>query len=59
MMPYDEPAIDRFLSFLADNMQRRPEALAPLSLRLASRLARLTEGLALDYDDPIEGDVDL
>ncbi|WP_319799194.1 type II toxin-antitoxin system PrlF family antitoxin [Nitrobacter sp.] len=56
---HDDPAIDRFLAFLADDIQRRPEALTALSPTLASRLAALTEGVKVDLDAPIDGDVAL
>ena len=54
-----DPAIESFLSFLADDIQRRPEALAALSPALADRLAALTKGVAVDLYAPINGDVDL
>ena len=56
---HDDPAIDRFLAFLADDIQRRPEALVALSPALAGRIAALTEGVKVDLDAPIDGDVDL
>lgn len=56
---HNDPAIDSFLSFLAGDIQRRPEALAALSPALADRLATLTKGVAVDLDAPIDGDVDL
>ena len=56
---HDDPAIDSFLSFLADDIQRRPEALTALSPALADRLATLTKGVAVDLDARIDGDVDL
>ena len=56
---HDDPAIDHFLSFLADDIQRRPEALAALSPALAERLTALTKGIGVDLDAPIDGDVDL
>ena len=56
---HNDPAIDGFLSFLADDIQRRPEALAALSPALAARLTALTKGVAVDLDAPIDGDVDL
>jgi antitoxin PrlF len=56
---HDDPAIDRFLSFLAHDIQRRPEVLAALSPALAERLAGLTNGVAVDLDAPIHGAVDL
>lgn len=56
---HDDPAIDGFLSFLATDIQLRPEALAALTPALAERLAVLTKGVAVDLDAPIDGDVDL
>ena len=55
----DDPAIDSFLSFLAEDIKRRPEALTALSPALAERIAALTEGVKVDLDAPIDGDVDL
>lgn len=56
---HDDPAIDKFLSFLAEDMKRRPEALTALSPAIAERLAALTQGVKVDLDAPIDGDVDL
>lgn len=55
----DDPAIDRFLAFLAEDIERRPEALTALSPELVRRIEDLTKGIAVDLDAPIEGDVDL
>jgi antitoxin PrlF len=54
-----DPAVASFLAFLAEDVRRRPEALAGLSPALAERVAKLTEGIAVDLDAPIDGDVDL
>lgn len=56
---HDDPAIDGFLSFLADDIKRRPEGLSALSPALAKRLKALTKGVAVDLDAAIDGDVDL
>lgn len=56
---HDDPAIDRFLTFLAEDIKRRPEVLATLSPALAERIAALTDGVEVDLDAPIDGDVDL
>ena len=56
---HDDPAIDSFLSFLAEDIKRRPEALTALSPTLAERIAALTEDVKVDLDAPIDGDVDL
>lgn len=55
----DDPAIDGFLTFLAADIKRRPEALTALSPALTDRVAELTKGIAVDLDAPIDGDVDL
>lgn len=55
----EDPAIDRFLVFLADDVARRPEAVTALTPALAERLAALTEGVKVDLEAPIDGDVDL
>lgn len=55
----EDPAIDRFLAFLADDIARRPEAVTALTPTLAERLAALTEGVKVDLKAPIDGDVDL
>ena len=56
---HDDPVIDSFLAFLADDIKRRPEALTALTSALAERIATLTEGVKVDPDEPIDGDVDL
>lgn len=55
----EDPAIDRFLAFLVDDIARRPEAVTALSPALAERLAMLTGGVKVDLEAPIDGDVDL
>lgn len=55
----DDPAIDGFLTFLADDIKRRPEALTALSPALLERVTALTKGITVDLDAPIDGDVDL
>ncbi|SNT23894.1 type II toxin-antitoxin system PrlF family antitoxin [Sphingopyxis indica] len=56
---HEDPVIDRFLAFLADDIQRRPEAVVPLTPALAERLAKRVEGVDVDLDAPIDGDVAL
>jgi len=55
----DDPAIGSFLAFLARDIKNRPEAVVALSPALAERLGKLTEGVKVDLDAPIEGDVGL
>jgi antitoxin PrlF len=56
---HEDAAIDHFLAFLADDIQRRPEALSALSPTLVERIEALTAGVKVDLDAPIDGDVDL
>lgn len=55
----EDPAIDRFLDFVADDIKRRPQAIKALSPDLAARIAALTEGIDADLDGTIDGDVSL
>lgn len=55
----EDPVIDRFLAFLADDITRRPEAVTALTPALVERLALLTEDVKVDLEAPIDGDVDL
>jgi antitoxin PrlF len=57
--PQEDPAIDRFLDFLADDLKARPEAVKALSPDLAARIAALTAGVSVDLDAEIVGDVSL
>lgn len=56
---HDDPMIDHFLAFLAKDMERRPEALKPLSPALLARIETLTRDVVVDLDEAIDGDVDL
>lgn len=55
----EDPAIDRFLEFVASDIRKRPEAIKALSPDLAARIAALTEGMDIDLDAEIDGDVSL
>jgi antitoxin PrlF len=57
--PQEDPAIDRFLDFLAGDLKARPEAVKALSPDLAARIAALTAGIPVDLDAEIDGDVSL
>jgi antitoxin PrlF len=54
-----DPAIDSFLAFLARDIARRPASLAAFPPSLAERISMLTDGVAVDLDASIDGDVDL
>lgn len=47
----EDPAIDRFLGFLADDIKARPQAIKALSPDLVARLTALTEGADVDLND--------
>lgn len=55
----EDPAINKFLGFLAGDIKARPEAVKALSPDLAARIAALTVGVPDDLDAEIVGDVSL
>lgn len=55
----EDPALAPFLALLERDFAARPEALVPLTPELAARMAAATEGVAVDLDSPIEGEVAL
>ena len=63
LRPADEddqdPVLQSFLSFLAEDMRDRPEVISALPSALASRILALTEGSEVDPDEEIEGAVTL
>jgi antitoxin PrlF len=54
-----DPAIGAFLSFVARDIERHPENLKAFPPALQKHLAGLVEGVAVDLETGIEGDVDL
>jgi len=57
--PETDPVVDAFLDFLARDMASHPERLTGLNADLVARIERLTEGVVVDLDEPIEGDVEI
>ncbi len=55
----EDPLIDKFLVFLAQDMERHPERISGFPVDLRNRMYALVEGMSVDPDDPIEGDVAL
>jgi len=53
----EDPAIQAFLDFLARDMVSRPEQLADLSPELIDRAQSLAQGIEVDLEAPIHGDV--
>ena len=54
-----DPVIGRFLDFLARDMAEHPENIRAFPLPLVERMASLTEGMMVDPEDEIEGQVSL
>jgi antitoxin PrlF len=51
----DESAIDAFLTFLSDDIKRRPEAVTPLSRATVEELQALAAEIDVDLGDDFEG----
>jgi antitoxin PrlF len=56
---HEDPVVGKFLSFLAKDIEQRPETLKSLSADFAARMESLVKGTKVDLDEPIDGDVDL
>ena len=56
---HEDPTVEAFLAFVANDMKRRPQALTAFPATLAERLTDLTNGVSVDLGMPIEGTVDL
>lgn len=54
-----DPALHPFLSFIANDMAQRPEALRPVHEDLVTRIRDLVADVEVHADEPIEGDVAL
>ena len=57
--PDEDPALMPFLDLLQRDLVARPEAIVALTPELLGRIAAATEGVSIDPDEPIEGDVSL
>jgi antitoxin PrlF len=55
----EDPAIEKFLGFLARDIELRPEKLQALSPALVARIMSLTKGVAVNLNDAIDGNVAL
>lgn len=54
-----DPALEGFLALLAEDIASRPGALAAMTPVLAKRIAQVVEGVEVDVQEAIEGEVDL
>jgi antitoxin PrlF len=57
--PEEDPALAPFLALLERDIAARPEALVPFTPELAARMTAATEGVEIDSDTPIDGEVAL
>jgi antitoxin PrlF len=55
----DDPVIERFLAFLAKDMEKNPQHISEFPDALRGRMETLVKGMRVNLDDPIEGDVDI
>jgi antitoxin PrlF len=55
----EDPAVDAFLTFLANDMIRHPQTTTALSPDLAARIAALSANMPVNLADEIDGDVTL
>lgn len=55
----EDPSIETFLDFMAEDIKRRPEAVRALSPELAARIAALVSDSPVNLGDEIAGDVAL
>ncbi len=53
----DDPVLDAFLAFLADDMERRPEQLHLLSTGSIARAVELTDGITVGDDEVFPDDL--
>jgi len=53
----DDPAINAFLGFLATDIEQHPQKIKALSPDLAARIASLTDGVSVNLDNEIDGNV--
>jgi antitoxin PrlF len=51
----EDPVLNGFLTFLANDMERHPERIAAFPRALLDRARALTAGISIDHDAPIEG----
>jgi antitoxin PrlF len=54
---HEDPVVEAFLAFLERDMAAHPERPAGLAAELVERARALTDGIEVDLDEPIEGDV--
>jgi antitoxin PrlF len=53
----DDPVINSFLMFLSKDMEHNPDHIKEFPPALRERMEALTQGMQIDPDEPITGDV--
>jgi antitoxin PrlF len=51
--PESDPVVESFLAFVADDMQKHPEKLQPLTASMRERIKGLTASVDIDLDAPL------
>ena len=54
----DDPVLDQFLSFLADDITNNPSNIKGISNSLITRIQSLVEGVEIDLDAPLSDEDD-
>ena len=57
--PHNDPVFDKFLTFLAKDLEQHPDHIQAVSRELVERIAELTAVVEVDLDEAIEGDVSM
>jgi len=57
--PHSDPALAPFLALLERDIADQPAAILPLTPELAARMTAATEGININLDAPIDGEVAL
>lgn len=49
----EDPVIENFLNFLAQDMSKNPQNIKPITSNLFNRIKSLTDGIEVDLDAPL------
>lgn len=55
----EDPVLEKFLAFLGRDMAENPDRIEAFPESLLRRARKVTEGVAIDHDAPLDGAVDL
>lgn len=54
--PADDPVLEQFLQFLADDLAQQPQQIQALSAQRLQHVQQLTQAVELDLDAPLSAD---